>query len=1140
MSLWTRINRFNGGLWSPLLHGRTDLEDYNSALKTCTGFIPLKYGPAERMWGFEYAAEAKNYKSILLPFKFSQSVNYIIETDGTYMRFFDSSQRTIGNAQATVDVANVSDWAIGTTYRYGELARYGNIDATGTISSSGTAITGVGTAFTTEFEVGDYIQEKGNDQVAKITVITDDTNMTVDTTFSPVASGNGFAKVKLWAFDTLGGGANSAIASTGTISSSGTAITGSVLANATGTISSTGTAITGVGTLFESEFQVGEYIQEKGNNQIAKITVITDDTNMTVDTTFSPAASGDNFAKVETKFTTEYLVGDFIKENGNNQVARVVTITDDYNMTVDSTFSPVASADTFSNVSFVSSGWHPLTQTTTAGTYIYEIPLPMSQFTSYLDYPMRAQVNDVVYLVNENYEPLTLSRYGATDWRIEQIEFTLPPVIEQNTSTTTLAVNGYVGTGVTVTASSALFEAGHVGSYWEIREKREAKKASKDLKTAVGPWDSGAIPIFGDWVFTTTGNWAGEIGLYRSIDNFSTEELVHSVSSTKADNFNITGSESNPKAQYKIKSIGTFTNSTHDGLAIITAPAIEVKGSFKITQYTSSTSVTADWVESLDSTAGGAVAATKLWSEGAFSNVQGWPAAVSFYQGRIWFGGTDNRKQTIWGSKIDSFKNFGTSVPNVLASDGVSYTLSSVEQNKIRWFAGEDALLIGTSGEEYSLRGADNNAISATSAPLIQVQSSIGSAYIQPRQVGGGVVFVSPERQRVYELSYDWRARGYAAEDLTRLNAKNTGATGRAYTQIAYSQDPYRILWLPNNGQIDCLVVEKQEEVQAWFEREPNDNGIDKFLSVASVYGSDEDNVWAIYQNSITGIMDNKFQIMRLRSSENTRNYQWFLDAGKVILGSDSEATYPDPDLGSDFTLVTGAEHLGSYSSLTGAVSSSGTTVTGTSTTFTSDLSVGSYIKAGGKTQRVESIASDTSLTTTNAFSPALSGASFELARGRDDVYVLGNGLVLGPYQVHGDRFSVDGEFSAGYHSIIYGVAYPSEIETMKLQAPAGDGMSRNKNKRAVNVGVGFFRTLGGDIGVRYDYEDGQTGENSYEIQFRTPQDNMDTAIPLFTGEKILPLPHGNFRYFSLFYKQTKPLPATIQYMSPQILPKGQ
>ncbi len=932
MSLWTRINRFNGGLWSPLLHGRTDLEDYNSSLKTCTGFIPLKYGPAERMWGFEYAAEAKTSSSILLPFKFSQSVNYIMETDGTYMRFFDSSQSTIGSTQATIAIGSVSAWQASTAYRYGELVSSGGV---------------------------------------------------------------------IYAYNVLGGGQS-----------------------------------------HSSSIQL--------------------------------------------------------------------------------------------------SNWHALTETETTGTFIYEIPLPMSQFTSYLDYPMRAQVNDVVYLVNENYEPLTLSRYGPTDWRIEQIEFTLPPVIEQNTSTTTLAVNGYIGTGVTVTASSALFEAGHVGSYWEIREKREAQKATKDLKTAgTGPWDSGAIPIFGDWVFTTSGDWNGEIGLYRSIDDFSTSELIHSVTSTTVDNFNITGSESNPKAKYNIKSIGTFTNSTSQGLAIITAPAIEVKGSFKITAFASSTSVTADWVQSLDSTAGGAVAATELWSEGAFSSVQGYPAAVCFYQGRIWFGGTENRKQTLWGSEIDNFKNFGTSVPNVLASDGVSYTLSSVEQNKIRWLAGQDALLIGTSGEEYSLRGSDNNAISATSAPLIQVQSSVGSAYIQPRQVGGTVVFVSPERQRVYEISYDWRARGYASEDLTRLNAKNTGATGRAYTQIAYSQDPYRILWLPNTGQIDCLIWEKQEEVQAWFERKPNENGLDQFLSVASVYGSDEDDVWVIYRNYVT-TLNSKIQIMRLRSSENTRNYQWFLDAGTVVTGTESDTTYPDPDLGSEFTLVTGAGHLGSYSSKSGTISSSGTTVTGTSTTFVSDLSVGNYIKAGGETQRVASIDSDTSLTTTNAFSPALSGASFELAQGRDDVYVLGNGLVLGPYQVHGDRFSVDGEFSSSSHSIIYGVAYPSEIETMKLQAPAGDGMSRSKNKRAVNVGVGFFRTLGGDIGVRYDYEDGQTGESSYEIQFRTPQDNMDTAIPLFTGEKILPLPHGNFRFFSLFYKQTKPLPATIQYMSPQILPKGQ
>ena len=334
MSLWSRINRFNAGKWSPLLDGRTDLEDYNAALKTCTGFIPLKYGPVERMWGFEYACDAKVNNPDLVEFRFDVNQSYVIETDGTYLRFFDSSQSSISNTCVTVDVANVSDWAIGTTYRYGELARYGNTDATGTISSSGTAITGVGTAFTTEFEVGDYIQEKGSDQIAKITVITDNTNMTVDTTFSPAASGDGFAEVKLWAYDTLGGGTDSAVASTGTISSSGTAITG-----------------------------------------------------------------------VGTSFTTEYAVGDFIREDGNNQVARVTVITDNTNMTVDATFSPAASGDTFANVSFVASGWHALTQTATAGTYIYEIPYPGTGFGQY------ANINDVMYITSTAGQPLKLSRY---------------------------------------------------------------------------------------------------------------------------------------------------------------------------------------------------------------------------------------------------------------------------------------------------------------------------------------------------------------------------------------------------------------------------------------------------------------------------------------------------------------------------------------------------------------------------------------------------------------------------------------------------------------------------------------------------------------------------------------------------------
>ncbi len=61
----------------------------------------------------------------------------------------------------------------------------------------------------------------------------------------------------------------------------------------------------------------------------------------------------------------------------------------------------------------------------------------------------------------------------------------------------------------------------------------------------------------------------------------------------------------------------------------------------------------------------------------------------------------------------------------------------------------------------------------------------------------------------------------------------------------------------------------------------------------------------------------------------------------------------------------------------TGTLDSSGTTVTGTSTVFTTQLHVGDTITASGQTRTVTAIASNTSLTTDTAFSPVLSGAAF-------------------------------------------------------------------------------------------------------------------------------------------------------------------
>lgn len=64
---------------------------------------------------------------------------------------------------------------------------------------------------------------------------------------------------------------------------------------------------------------------------------------------------------------------------------------------------------------------------------------------------------------------------------------------------------------------------------------------------------------------------------------------------------------------------------------------------------------------------------------------------------------------------------------------------------------------------------------------------------------------------------------------------------------------------------------------------------------------------------------------------------------------------------------------------LTGTISSSGNNVTGTLTTFDADIKAGNYIRANGQTRKVVSKSSNTSLVIDSAFTPDVSGNTFEI-----------------------------------------------------------------------------------------------------------------------------------------------------------------
>ena len=98
------------------------------------------------------------------------------------------------------------------------------------------------------------------------------------------------------------------------------------------------------------------------------------------------------------------------------------------------------------------------------------------------------------------------------------------------------------------------------------------------------------------------------------------------------------------------------------------------------------------------------------------------------------------------------------------------------------------------------------------------------------------------------------------------------------------------------------------------------------------------------------------------------------------------------------------------------------------------------------------------------------------------------------------------------------GLHYESELKLLRPEAVLADGTLQGRKKSWGNVNVRFFESLGATI-------------NGQLIDFKTASDLMDTAIPVFTGDKDVKN-LGWDKDGQITIKQTQPLAQTILAVS--------
>jgi hypothetical protein len=108
------------------------------------------------------------------------------------------------------------------------------------------------------------------------------------------------------------------------------------------------------------------------------------------------------------------------------------------------------------------------------------------------------------------------------------------------------------------------------------------------------------------------------------------------------------------------------------------------------------------------------------------------------------------------------------------------------------------------------------------------------------------------------------------------------------------------------------------------------------------------------------------------------------------------------------------------------------------------------------------------------------------------------------------------------------GYGYNMDGATLRLEAGAADGTAQGKTKRIHSVTFRVNQTLGMKYGPSFD--------SLTPIYFRTSNDPMGSAPPLFTGDKAVEFEGDYDNDAYICWRQDKPLPSTILAVMPQLV----
>lgn len=466
---------------------------------------------------------------------------------------------------------------------------------------------------------------------------------------------------------------------------------------------------------------------------------------------------------------------------------------------------------------------------------------------------------DVMWICHCNHPTQILTRTAIDAFSIAEIEFDYPPLLEQNTTETTLEVSATTGTGLDLVASADYFDATHVGAVFAINHERTAAQSSVNETGKTATFQSAALDVsFANWRIETGGTWNGTVMIERSFDGGSTWEAGEKIGDTRniaAANFSF-DTPVREGANTKIRVNFTFVSGSFQ--YNLSSIDLYTYGLIEVTAVTDAKNAICKVLSPV-----GATSATKRWSEGAFSDYRGYPRTVTRHEDRLTFSGTNYEPNMIWMSSSGDYYNF---FAGTLADEGIRR--SPPVNGFTTWMVSKGDLFVGTSNELITVVGYNPNQPISPDNLKFQIESSFGGAYRSPVLANNVVLYLQKNEQTIREILYDDNSKSYRSQDISRI-AKHIVENG--VTEISLMRLPeQRLHCILENGEKGVLTYERVEEVVAW--RRYKTDG--SYISSCVVDNGSEDAVWNVV------LRDGSYYIEKEQSRDFDGTDYWCVDSG--------------------------------------------------------------------------------------------------------------------------------------------------------------------------------------------------------------------------------------------------------------------